>query len=112
MLQQLYPYRHAYLSLYLVTYADNQAYHIFIHVQAMHISYTRIMSITCIHMRYFQTVFLYDHVLNIARISVHVIIFHITITFVKPVKNLNLNFSEKDKTTICRNSPGGKDEIF
>ena len=53
VLQQLYPYRHAYLSLYPVTYADNQAYYIFIHVQAMYISYTWIMSITCIHMRYF-----------------------------------------------------------
>ena len=36
---------------------------------------------------------------------------HISIvnTFgVKPVKNLNLNFSEKGKTVICQNSPEGK----
>ena len=68
MLQQLYPYMHAYLSLYLVTYADNQAYYILIHVQAMHISYTWIMSITCIHMRYFQTVFLYTYTITITSI--------------------------------------------
>ena len=31
---------------------------------------------------------------------------------VKPVKNLNLNFSEKGKMAICQNSLKGKVEIF
>ena len=31
---------------------------------------------------------------------------------VKPVKNLNLKFSENDKTVICHNNPEGKAGIF
>ena len=81
MLQQLYPYRHAYLSLYLVTYADNQAYNIFIHIQAMHISCTWIMSITCIHMIYFQTVFLYTYTITVTFIITYMIMFSILLIF-------------------------------
>ena len=81
MLQQLYSYRHAYLFFHLVTYADNQAYYIFIHVQAMHISYTWIMSITCIHMRYFQIVFLYTYTITVTFIITCMIMFSLLLVF-------------------------------
>ena len=79
-----------------MTYAENQSYYIFIRVQAMHISYTWIMAGNHMYSHeilsdsiplyiYYNCYFyhnLYDHVLSIAHIFVHVIIGHIAINFI------------------------------